>query len=44
VSELFVEVGTFRFEAGRGGSVTIGNTDADGFVIADAVVFVPVKD
>jgi len=44
VSELFAEVGTFRFEAGRGGSVTIGNADADGYVIADAVVFVPVKD
>ena len=44
VSDLFAEVGTFRFEAGRGGSVTIGNADADGYVIADAVVFVPVKD
>lgn len=44
VSELFVTVGTYRFEAGRRGSVTIGNADADGYVIADAVVFVPVKD
>ncbi|MBN9522072.1 FAD-dependent oxidoreductase [bacterium] len=44
VSELFVTVGTYRFEAGRRGSVTIGNTDADGYVIADAVVFLPVKD
>ncbi len=44
VSELFVTVGTYRFEAGRRGSVTIGNTNADGYVIADAVVFVPVKD
>ena len=44
VSELFVNVGTFRFEAGRRGAVTIGNAGADGYVIADAVVFLPVKD
>jgi hypothetical protein len=44
VSDLFVNVGIFRFEAGRRGSVTIGNTGVDGYVVADAVVFLPVKD
>ncbi len=31
----------FRFEQGKDGSVTLGNADADGFVVADAVMFVP---
>lgn len=34
-------LGVFRFEKGKNGSVTLGNADADGFVVADAVVFVP---
>lgn len=34
-------IGVFRFAAGRQGSVTISNTDADGFVVVDAVQFVP---
>lgn len=34
-------LGIFRFEKGKSVSVTLGNADADGFVVADAVVFVP---
>lgn len=34
-------VGTYFFNAGTGGSVTISNTGADGHVIADAVRFTP---
>ena len=41
-SGKWVEVGTYRFKAGRTGSVTISN-DADGNVLADAVKLVPVK-
>jgi hypothetical protein len=44
VSELFVSLGTFQFAAGRAGSVTVGNADADGYVVVDAVVFLPVKE
>ena len=40
----FVSLGTFRFEAGKKGSVTISNKDADGYVIVDAVQWVPVKE
>jgi hypothetical protein len=40
----FVVIGTFRFEAGKKGSVTISNTDADGYVIIDAVQWMPVKE
>jgi hypothetical protein len=39
---LFRSVGTYRFEAGTGGSVTIGNEGTTGYVIVDAVRFVPV--
>ena len=44
ISELFVSVGTYRFEKGKAGSVLIANDDTDGFVIIDAVQFVPVKE
>jgi hypothetical protein len=36
-------VGVFRFEVGRKGSVSISNAGADGYVIIDAVQFVPVE-
>ncbi|MBM4046480.1 MAG: FAD-dependent oxidoreductase, partial [Planctomycetes bacterium] len=36
-------LGLFRFAAGKTGSVTISNADADGFVVVDAVQFVPVE-
>ncbi len=35
-------VGTHRFEAGKGGAVTLSNTGTDGFVTIDAVQFIPV--
>lgn len=39
----FVSLGTFTFEKGKGGSVTVTNKDADGYVVIDAVVWVPAK-
>jgi hypothetical protein len=44
ISELFVSVGKFRFEKGKAGSVLIANDKTDGYVILDAVQFVPVKE
>lgn len=42
-ARLWRPLGTFRFTAGRTGFVRIGNTGtADGYVIADAVQFLPV--
>jgi hypothetical protein len=35
-----VPVGSFRFTAARGGSVTLSTDGTDGKVIADAVAFV----
>jgi hypothetical protein len=43
ISDLFVSVGTFRFEKGKAGSVMISNDKTDGHVIIDAVQLVPVK-
>ena len=40
----FVSLGTFRFEKGKTGYVEIGNKDADGYVIIDAVQWLPVKE
>jgi hypothetical protein len=43
IDGLFASIGTFRFEAGREGSVTISTEGTEGFyVIADAVQFIPV--
>jgi len=44
LSELFVELGTFRFEKGKGGSVMVSNDKTDGYVVIDAVQLVPVKE
>ncbi|HJZ58687.1 MAG TPA: FAD-dependent oxidoreductase [Gemmataceae bacterium] len=44
ISELFVSVGTYRFEKGKAGSVLIANDGTDGYVIIDAVQWVPVKE
>jgi hypothetical protein len=41
VSETFVSVGTYSFEKGTAAKVVISNAGADGFVILDAVVFLP---
>ena len=43
LEKAFVSLGTYTFEAGKAGSVEISNKDVDGFVIADAVVFVAVE-
>jgi len=39
----WVSLGKYHFEAGQKGSVTITGKNADGVVVADAVLFVPVK-
>ncbi|MBI5685250.1 MAG: FAD-dependent oxidoreductase [Verrucomicrobia bacterium] len=36
-------LGVFKFAAGKKGSVTISNAGADGFVVVDAVQFVPAE-
>ncbi len=44
VDKAFVSLGVFTFEKGKAGSVQIGNAEVNGFVIADAVVFVAVAE
>lgn len=44
IGKLFVDVGTYRFEKGKAGSVTISNNATDGHVIIDAVQLIPVKE
>jgi hypothetical protein len=44
IDKLWVSLGTFQFEKGKGGTVTVGNLDADGFVVVDAVQWLPVKE
>ncbi len=41
IKRLFHSLGTFRFEAGKPAAVVIGNKDTDGFVIVDAVQWLP---
>jgi hypothetical protein len=41
VEASFVSVGTFEFAAGQPAAVTISNAGADGFVVIDAVQWVP---
>jgi hypothetical protein len=38
-----VTLGNYEFAKGKSGFVLIGNTDADGFVVIDAVQWLPVK-
>ena len=40
----FTSLGTFRFIEGKTGSVTIGNEKADGYVVIDAVQWLPAKE
>jgi hypothetical protein len=40
---IFVGLGIYRLEAGRPGVVEIGTAGTDGYVIADAVQWVPVR-
>jgi hypothetical protein len=44
IDKLFISLGTFRFEKGKAGYVEIGNKDADGYVIIDAVQWLPAKE
>ena len=44
IDGLWVSLGTFQFEKGKGGSVTISNDGADGYVVIDAVQWLPVKE
>jgi autotransporter-associated beta strand protein len=39
----WITLGIFRFTAGTAGSVLVGNSGTDGYVIADAVRFTPVE-
>ncbi|MDI9384393.1 MAG: FAD-dependent oxidoreductase [Verrucomicrobiota bacterium] len=39
--KLFASVGTFRFDGGQAAVVVIGTAGTDGYVIADAVQFLP---
>jgi hypothetical protein len=41
VSEAFVSLGTFEFATGKNGKVTISNEGVDGYVVIDAVVWLP---
>ena len=40
---LWVSLGTFEFAKGKGGSVTVANDGANGFVVVDAVQWLPAK-
>jgi hypothetical protein len=42
--KAWLSLGTFRFEKGKAGSVTVSNAGADGHVIIDAVQWLPVKE
>jgi len=41
IRQTFLSLGSFRFEAGKQGSVMLSNMGTTGYVIADAVQFVP---
>jgi len=43
IDKLWLPLGTFRFEAGESGSVTISSEGTTEYVVVDAVAFVPVK-
>ena len=38
---LFLPLGVFEFRAGRPAVVTVSNHDTDGYVVVDAVQWVP---
>jgi hypothetical protein len=44
LDRAFLSLGTFRFAKGDAGYVEISNQDADGYVIIDAVQWLPAKD
>jgi hypothetical protein len=41
ISEAFVSLGTFEFEKGKTGKVVVSNESVDGYVIVDAIVWIP---
>jgi hypothetical protein len=41
INGVFEPLGVFRFEAGKSGSVTISNQGTTGYVVIDAVQFIP---
>jgi hypothetical protein len=41
IAEAFVSLGTFEFEKGKSAKVVISNGGVDGYVVIDAVVFLP---
>lgn len=43
IDKAFTSLGKFRFAAGQAAMVTISNSGADGYVVVDAVQFLPVK-
>ncbi len=43
IEGLWVSLGTYTFSKGKAGSVAVGNLDADGFVVIDAVQWLPTK-
>jgi hypothetical protein len=43
IDKAFVSLGTFCFQKGKAGYVEISNKDADGYVVIDAVQWLPVK-
>jgi hypothetical protein len=44
IEGLWVSLGAFSFEKGEGSLVRVDNVGADGFVVIDAVQWLPVKD
>jgi len=44
IDRAFVSLGVFRFEKGTAGYVEIGNTAADGFVVIDAMQWLPARE
>ncbi len=44
INGAFLSLGVFRFDKGMAGYVEISNRDADGFVIIDAVQWLPAKE
>jgi len=43
LDKAFISLGTFCFQKGKAGYVEIGNKDADGYVVIDAVQWLPAK-
>lgn len=44
IDGLWVSLGVFRFEKGKGSLVRVDNTRADGYVVVDAIQWLPVKE